>query len=51
MITYNIHHVNGLYFEITDDEGKNREYDITFYDRKESKNIYDTKLKEGSSYV
>ena len=48
MITYNIHHVNGLYFEITDDEGKNREYDITFYNRKESKNIYDTKLKVGS---
>ena len=33
MITYNIHHVDGLYFELTGDEGKNREYDVTFIDK------------------
>lgn len=48
MITYNIHHVNGLYFELLDDESKNREYDIVFYDREQSKTIYETKLKVGS---
>ena len=48
MITYNINHVNGLYFEITNDEGKNREYDIILYDKEYSKSIYETKLKVGS---
>lgn len=45
MITYNIHHVDGLYFELTGDEGKNREYDISFIDRSTNKIIYETKLK------
>ena len=33
MITYKLHHVNGLYFEITGDEEKNREYDVVFLDK------------------
>jgi len=48
MISYNIHHVNGLYFEILGDENKNREYDITFLDKSESRTLYETKLKVGS---
>ena len=48
MITYNIHHVNGLFFELTGDEGKNREYTISFVDRQANKTIYETKLKPGS---
>lgn len=56
MITYNLHHVDGLYFELTGDEGKNREYDISFVDRKakvkgmftdQHITIYETKLKPG----
>ena len=57
MITYNIHHVNGLFFELTGDEGKDREYDIQFVDRKgkvkgmltdQHVTIYETKLKPGA---
>ena len=48
MITYNINHVNGLFFEIINDEGKNREYDVIFYDKEYSKSIYETKLKIGT---
>jgi autotransporter strand-loop-strand O-heptosyltransferase len=57
MITYNLHHVNGLYFELTGDEGKDREYDIQFVDRKgkvdgmftdQHITIYETKLKPGA---
>lgn len=56
MITYNIHHVDGLYFQLLDDEGKNRDYDIQFVDRKanipgfvlpRNEVIYETKLKPG----
>lgn len=46
MITYNIHHVNGLFFELTGDEGKNREYTVSFVDK--NKTIYETKLKPGN---
>jgi autotransporter strand-loop-strand O-heptosyltransferase len=46
MITYNLHHVKGLFFELLDDEGKNREYDITFSEGKEV--IFETKLKPKS---
>lgn len=46
MITYNLHHVKGLFFEILDDEGKNREYDIAFTEGKNV--IYETKLKPKS---
>lgn len=45
MISYNIHHVNGLYFEITGDEGKNREYDVCFIDRKDNSKLYESKMK------
>jgi hypothetical protein len=45
MISYILHHVNGLYFQITDDEGKNREYDISVIDKLDNKNIYECKLK------
>ena len=56
MINYNVHHVNGLFFELLDDGGKNREYDIQFVDRKgkvegmltdQHVTIYETKLKIG----
>ena len=45
MITYKMHHVNGLYFEITGDEGKNREYDVVFLDKDTMKSIYESKMK------
>lgn len=48
MINYKLQHVNGLFFELLSDEGKNREYDITFVDRKDNKTIYNIKLKPGS---
>jgi autotransporter strand-loop-strand O-heptosyltransferase len=47
MIKYNIHHIKGLYFQITDDEGKNREYDVSFVDRADNKEIYKCKMKVG----
>jgi len=39
MITYKMHHVNGLYFELSGDENKNREYDVSFYDN-DAKKIF-----------
>ena len=57
MITYKLNHVDGLYFELTGDEGKNREYDVSFVDRKgkvegmltdQQVTIYETKMKPGS---
>jgi hypothetical protein len=48
MITYKIHHVNGLYFELTGDGDKNREYDISFFDNQTKTNIYECKLKVGA---
>lgn len=57
MINYKLHHVNGLFFELSSDDGKNREYDVSFVDRKaevpgfylpQHKSIYDVKLKPGS---
>ena len=48
MITYKLTHVNGLHFELLDDEGKNREYDISFVDRKDDRHIYETKIKPGA---
>ena len=48
MITYNLTHVNGLYFELIDDEGKNREYDITVIDKSYNVGIYETKIKPKS---
>ena len=45
MITYKLTHINGLYFELIDDEGKDREYDVAFIDRSDDKVLYETKLK------
>ena len=47
MITYNLHHVDGLYFQLIADEGKNREYDVTFVDRDSKTTIYESKMKPG----
>ena len=47
MITYKINHVNGLYFELTGDEGKSREYEIQFIERNTNKIVFETKLKLG----
>ena len=47
MITYKINHVNGLYFELTGDEGKAREYDVQFIERNTNKIVFETKLKLG----
>ena len=47
MITYKLTHVNGVHFELLSDEGKNREYDVTFIDKNVTKPIYETKLKPG----
>lgn len=57
MITYKLLHINGLHFELLNDEGKGREYDVSFVDRNASKpgfflpqneTIYETKMKPGS---
>jgi autotransporter strand-loop-strand O-heptosyltransferase len=57
MINYKLHHVNGLFFELLSDDGKNREYDVTFVDRNaevpgfnlpQHKTIYSIKLKPGT---
>jgi hypothetical protein len=42
MLTYNLHHVNGLYFQITSDGGKNRDYEVTIIDRKSKETLYKT---------
>ena len=44
MIEYKLTHVQGLYFEIVDDGGKNREYDVVFIDKKDNSIIYEVKL-------
>jgi autotransporter strand-loop-strand O-heptosyltransferase len=45
MIKYNLHHVNGLFFEIKSDGGKNLNYNVTFTDNSSNKVIYETSLK------
>lgn len=47
MIKYNLHYVKGLYFEITEDEGKNRAYRCEFIDNADNSKIYETELKVG----
>lgn len=44
-IEYKIGHVNGLYFEITNDEGFNDEYDVSFIDRSKNEVVYELKMK------
>jgi autotransporter strand-loop-strand O-heptosyltransferase len=46
MITYKLLHINGLYFELLGDEGKDREYDVSFVDGNTT--IYETKMKKGA---
>jgi autotransporter strand-loop-strand O-heptosyltransferase len=48
MISYNINHINGLFFELTSDEGKNREYNVSFVDRKDGKVVYEVNMKPGA---
>ena len=48
MITYKLNHVDGLYFELTEDEGKNREYDVTFLDNTSNSIVYEAKIKPGN---
>ena len=48
MITYKLHYIDGIFFELLDDEGKNREYEVSFVDRIDNKSIYETKLKPKS---
>lgn len=48
MITYNLNHVNGLFFELLSDGGKNREYDVQFVDNNTKDVIYQVKLKPGT---
>jgi autotransporter strand-loop-strand O-heptosyltransferase len=45
MIKYNLHHVDGLFFEIKSDGGKNLNYNVTFTDNSSNKVIYETSLK------
>lgn len=47
MISYNINHINGLFFELISDEGKNREYNVSFVDRKDGKVVYEVDMKPG----
>ena len=56
MITYKLLHINGLHFELLDDEGKDREYDVSFVDMEaqvagymlsRQVTIYETKMKKG----
>ena len=44
MITYKINHVNGLYFELTGDEGKGREYDVQFIERNTNKIVFKSSI-------
>jgi autotransporter strand-loop-strand O-heptosyltransferase len=48
MITFKLLHINSLYFELLDDEGKDREYDVTFIDRKTNEVLYESKMKPKS---
>jgi hypothetical protein len=45
---YKLHHVGGLYFELTGDGGLNREYNIQFIDNKNGYSLYDVKLTPGT---
>lgn len=47
MITYKLTHIHGLHFELLGDEGKNREYDVSFVEKQKNV-IYETKMKPGS---
>lgn len=48
MILYKLTHINGLFFELISDEDKNREYNVSFVDRKDNKVVYEVNMKPGS---
>ena len=48
MISYNLNHINGLFFELVSDENKNREYNVSFVDRKDNSIVYEVNMKPGS---
>ena len=45
MVSYNIHHVNGLYFELLCPTEPDKEFDVVFEDVDAKKVIYESKLK------
>ena len=45
MIEYNLHHVNGIFFEIKSDGGKNLDYNVSFTDNTKGNVVYETTLK------
>jgi len=47
MLTYDIHHVNGLYFQLKSDGGKEREYEVIVTDRTTKESLFKTKMKPG----
>lgn len=47
MLNYDIHHVNGLYFSIKSDGGKDRNYDVNVVDRANGDTIFTSQLKPG----
>lgn len=47
MLSYDIHHVNGLYFQIKDDGGRQRSYDVAVIDGPDGDVLYRTSLKPG----
>lgn len=44
MLKYNLHHVNGLYFQLVDDGGKNRQYDVSVVDKQTKEKIYEANI-------
>ena len=48
MIEYNLHHVNGIFFEIKSDGGKNLDYNVSFTDNTKGKIVYETTLKHSN---
>lgn len=47
MFKYNLHYVKGLYFELTQDDNKDKEYDVTITDNVSKELLYRTSLKKG----
>ena len=47
MFKYNLHYVKGLYFELTQDDNKDKEYDVAITDNVSKELLYRTSLKKG----
>lgn len=47
MFKYNLHYVKGLYFELTQDDNKDKEYDVTITDNVSKELLYRTNIKRG----